>query len=127
MILDKIQGFHNSYSDFENLTKIFESADESVTNRSGVKFYTDILIWGIFWVFPKKLPETISFCKICCVDGKKQLDFEIRSKFRWHQSILDKKYLRPVFYRIFYSRIMEFEQIYNSFFFTKKKMNLNGD
>ena len=33
---------------FENLTKIFESADESVTNRSGVKFYIDIVIWGIF-------------------------------------------------------------------------------
>ena len=80
---------------FENLTKILESADESVTNRSGVKFHMDIVIWGIFWAFPEKLPETISFCKNWYLNGLKtarfrnQIRISLTSINSWQKNTLD--------------------------------------
>ena len=114
--------FENLAEIFENLTKMFELARESVTNRSGVKIYMDIVIWDIFWVFPQKLPDSISFRKkLMCEWAKYSLISTSHQNFDVINRFLTKNYLRPVFYRIFYSHIPEFEEIYNSFFFYNKK------
>ena len=129
-----LQWFWRRFKDFitltqilENLTKIFESADESVTNRSGVKFYMDIVIWGIFWAFPEKLPETISFCKNWYLNGLKTARFRNRIRISltpidsWQKNTLDLYFIG---FFIVASWSLSKSTIH---FFLLKKMNLNGD
>ena len=110
--------FENLAEIFENLTRMFELARESVTNRSGVKNYMDIVIWGIFWVFPQKLPDSISFRKkLMCEWAKYSLISTSHQNFDDINRFLTKNYIRPVFLSIFHSRIPKFEKIYDSFFY----------